>query len=248
MERSSRHQDRGKARQVLARSIQVCCAHLFLASCSSLIQVSQLLFDETCYIARATGKDGELLGHATFVLFPYEPLDGRGVWISQLVVKSSVRGRGIARGLLTAAVSLSNEGDVVAAGIASSHPHAIRAFKRATTCGLDLDPDFIASRCASLLSASNIAYLRFPNNTIFGFWHAEQDADSASLVRSNFYVDHSEAEKALQDEREWDLGALEEGCEFVVVAPIRASQRKRRSASAGSAGSGGKSEKKAEGK
>lgn len=94
-------------------------------------------------------EDDKLLGHATFVLFPYEPLGGRGVWITQFVVKSSARDCGVARRLLTAAVFMSNQGDVVAAGIASSHQHTIRAFKRATS-SLDLDLEFIASQCISL--------------------------------------------------------------------------------------------------
>ena len=97
---------------------------------------TQLLFDEArCFLATAKTVDQTLVGHAFAVRFPYPPLGGGEViWVTQLVVDAAFRSRGVATGLCRALLKLPDPFDqpFFACGIASSHPHAVRALERAT--------------------------------------------------------------------------------------------------------------------
>ena len=89
------------------------------------------LFDDQCgvVLCRASGCGGMLLGHALFRRFTVDAvihgaaLRGPGVWITQLVVAEGARGQRLASTMLLQLCTR----DVVAMGLLSSHPHAVRA-------------------------------------------------------------------------------------------------------------------------
>ncbi|UJR38843.1 hypothetical protein I4U23_031508 [Adineta vaga] len=93
-----------------------------------------MLFNDRCFlvIAEMRSLDNnqfELIGHAFCTYINYNRLNGNVVWITQLVVSSAYQGRGIAGTLLSMAKN--NIQDVVAIGLASSHPYAIMALSNA---------------------------------------------------------------------------------------------------------------------
>lgn len=180
-----------------------------------------LLFGDGCGLAAAySGED--LLGHVFYARFHYErahgasspsqhaapnlPLPGTVLWLTQLVVHTSHRHRGIATALIR---SVFDRNVDVAAGLVTSHPHAVRAFERAT--GLLVVPaTLFYADVRGLLDASEIPYLRgCPFRVVPG---------RSCTVSTGFLVDHGETEAALANESAWHLGKLRDGDEFLAVA------------------------------
>lgn len=123
------------------------------------------------------------------------------VWITQLVVHSGHRGKGVAQRLC----SLSWEPHSDAWGLVSSHPYAIRALETATArfC----DPALIKERASKLVSPCPVSYI--------------QDAklvypeEGGTLINTEFFVDHDEVNDiAMKMGDSWKLGNLHEGMEY----------------------------------
>lgn len=111
--------------------------------------------DGACFTALATdAASGEHVGHATYRLFPFQ--GGLGMWVSQLVVHRDWRGRKVASQLLGAAVAAPH--NLRACGLASSHPHAVRAMEKAV--GARCSPAVIADIAPAFLAASGVAYVQ----------------------------------------------------------------------------------------
>lgn len=164
---------------------------------------------------------GEMvIGHAFFTRFWYDRIEGginnvlqrnahtitcSVVWITQLVVHTEHRAKGLGTKLIRAAFDATMDS---ACGMVSSHPHAIRAFESAT--GLKIDPTVvIASNLRGLIRESKIGYLV---NAI-----SKENALNISAgqctIDTSFFVDHTDVNQKLDEERAkgtWDLGQLSE--------------------------------------
>ncbi|KAI1703885.1 hypothetical protein DdX_14628 [Ditylenchus destructor] len=140
----------------------------------------------------------DLIGHAFVCTFPF--LNGYAVWISQLVVREDMRRRGVA----TELICKSWTRDVVAWGLATSNPYSIRALERASQ--RRCDPEAISKHAKDLVSASGIP----------AFQNCKLSIDSEkSLIHCDFFVDHTNVNKAIAAEQNWTLGLLDEGDEFL---------------------------------
>lgn len=150
-------------------------------------------------------------------------------WVTQLVVHSSYRGRGVAKRMLSALKTVpeaEGEGKRVY-GILSSHPFACMALIRAfgsVEPGLDrgdcVDLEFMRRCAADVMAASPVPYVR--DAKLCGSLFEENVSDGAvSCADTAFHVDHAEPLEALEalEERDiqWPLGNLREGCEFLVL-------------------------------
>jgi len=89
----------------------------------------------------------------------------------------------------------------------------------------NLDLDFIRDNAPGILASSPINYLKTAklSGSLFN------KLDSSGLVcgvDTNFFVDHTEPLEALEQVRkfrEWPLGDLPDGCEFLVIVPAKKS-------------------------
>lgn len=159
---------------------------------------------EQCRYVRATNA-GELVGNAFACRWVTE--DGVKVcWITQLVVNTEYRNRGIASRLL--AELKEAEGDCY--GIMSSHPFsclaALRTFAPGTGFGGHLDA-MKKDEFKKITTASPIQYVRGAHIC---------DGQANTL----FFVDHAEPQAALEVLRkrmEWPYGDLQEGHEYLVL-------------------------------
>ena len=165
------------------------------------------LYDDACgVVLHRDGRSGALLGHAFFRRFevalapPGGGAAGAAVWVTQLVVAAGERGKRIATTLLLSLLSR----DLVAFGLLSSHPHAVRALEHAaaTRC----DPAHIAAAAATLQAAARVPYFR------------AEDIDTA---HGRCVVDHAGMNALLsayaRAGRPFELGSLGEGEEFIAV-------------------------------
>ena len=179
---------------------------------------TQLLFDEArCFLATAKTVDQTLVGHAFAVRFPYPPLGGGEVvcWVTQLVVDAAFRSRGVATGLCRALLKLPDPFDqpFFACGIASSHPHAVRALERAA--GRPRCPETAREHGAGLLAASGVPYLRgcvplpIPKDPL------------THSVDTRFFVDHTEVDAIVESgEDPMAFPRLAEGHEYLAIIKI----------------------------
>lgn len=118
---------------------------------------------------------------------------------------------------------------------ASTHPHAIRALAGALHCRT-LDSNFMKAHLRGVLSDLQVQYLRLatrssveagPDSEPFCADHSpakvvDTTSDGSrptclALIKTDFYVDHSEPNAALAEDQTWPLGTLQDGCEFVVL-------------------------------
>ncbi|KAG5178017.1 hypothetical protein JKP88DRAFT_270620 [Tribonema minus] len=178
----------------------------------------QFLFDaERCSIIQAEVAN-QLVGHA-FVCHYHIPDTGQVSWITQLVVHSEYRGRGIGKRLCRMAWAVDR---YYACGLVTSHPHAVRALEAATERACDRS--LAISSAQALISHSGIPYV---SQALVHF------EGGKCLIDTQFFVDHSEVEAVLSGITHWRLGPLEEGKEFFAftfaqspkTSPV-ASQRK----------------------
>ena len=170
--------------------------------------------------------DGKVIGNVFSCKWIY---DGRNIiWVTQLVVDSAYRGKGVAKKLLSAL----REKGVRGYGIASSHAHAcMAAYKAFGRSGGSIDLQLIQDHAAGIMAASPIPYIkdgklhgRLFDNTV--------DDGSISSIDTTFFVDHTEPKEALDLVRKagiaWPFGELMDGCEFLVILKPH-SERKDRS-------------------
>ncbi|EFQ88892.1 hypothetical protein PTT_15032 [Pyrenophora teres f. teres 0-1] len=143
--------------------------------------------------------------------------DGRSIcWITQLVVHSGFRRRGLAARLVAEVA-----GQDGVCGIMSSHPAACLGVARAFGggCVTERDLEFMRVNARGFMGASPVAYVR--DAVLRGQLFDGQDTSGAvSAVDTQFYVDHAEPLGVLEvvkQERGWLLGELLEGFEFLLI-------------------------------
>ena len=147
------------------------------------------------------------------------------MWITQLVVDQEHRGKGYASTLLRFLVTSCNP-EVV--GVASSHPHAILALKKASTS--IFDGNFIQTHLRHILDICNVPYL-IDRHLVGSLFQQNQQPDNQCRLQidTGFYTDHTEPLKALSKlpvDVEWPLGPLLEGHEFVVIFLVGSNRKK----------------------
>ncbi|KAH7405652.1 hypothetical protein DE146DRAFT_649355 [Phaeosphaeria sp. MPI-PUGE-AT-0046c] len=168
--------------------------------------------------------DGNLAGNALACRWS---VGGKTVcWVTQLVVHRDYRERGLARGLLD---QINRDGSDIY-GIMSSHPAACLAAARAFGNSIDnISLDFMKSHADSIMKVAPVEYVRdaklagslFDPNDITG---------RVCCVNSEFFVDHRDPLEALawvRDTREWPLGDLVDGHEFLLILEARRRSRSR---------------------
>ncbi|KAH6691677.1 hypothetical protein F5X68DRAFT_229526 [Plectosphaerella plurivora] len=170
-------------------------------------------FPEAADAVYATAiMDGVLVGNVFGCRWSY---NGKSVlWITQLVVSSSFRRRGVATRMLE---SLLQDGDEIF-GILSSHPAALKALSRAfgQMVPSSVSLDFIRDNAAGILAASPIQYIR--DGALSGTLFGDAQVDIVSGVNTDFWVDHEEPMQALSSlQEQWPLGNLPEGHEYLLV-------------------------------
>jgi GNAT superfamily N-acetyltransferase len=149
----------------------------------------------------------DVVGHAFGVVFYAEltnPSTGKRekqsvAWLTQLVVHTEYRKLGIASKLCHN--FWMREHSVW--GLVTSHPHAVRALE--TALRLCCDPVRIAHSAQELLDQSPVPYVR---------GRCLKCKQTQSVINTNFDVDHSEIQRFLEEQPNWNLGALEDGWEF----------------------------------
>lgn len=146
-------------------------------------QVFPIHLAEKCTYVRAF-VDGELAGNVFACEWQYE--DHPVLWITQLVVHSRFRSRGIAKTMLNKL----KQTRIWGYGIASSHAHAIMAASSALGRH-SFDPNFIKEHAEKVMAVSPIPYVR---DAIFG----DVDDDVIPTVDTDFFVDHTEPVQALE--------------------------------------------------
>ncbi len=159
------------------------------------------------------------MGQSFFSTFSLANDDGRRIrWVTQLVVTTVWRRRGIASQLIRTAVNQAEQGiPFFAVGVASSHPAAIRAMEKGvgSRCSAEMNQRL----AAEVMAACTVPYLK----------QAPLSSDRCT-VDTCFFIDHSGVLNVLATEvargesepdRAWSLGAsLPEGSEFVAIVPI----------------------------
>lgn len=166
---------------------------------------SGYLFDNDCKIILAKdASTGDLIGQLLYRVFPFQ--SGQGVWITQLVVHSAWRSQKIAAHLI--AIMLAEIENLVIVGMATSHPHAVKALGR--IMGVRFRYDVASSIAIDLIKATGIPYINGCNLRI-------DPISSTSIINTRFYVDHSEVNEIRGRMPNWNYGSLDEGEEYLVI-------------------------------
>jgi len=156
------------------------------------------LFDDQCgvVLCRANGSGGMLLGHALFRRFTVDAivhgaaLRGPGVWITQLVVAEGARGQRLASTMLLQLCTR----DVVAMGLLSSHPHAVRALAHA--CAKPCVRAWTIQVASVLARSAGVPYFRATEICTEG---------GRCVAQTGFFVDHTHV-NAILDAQPFELG------------------------------------------
>lgn len=167
------------------------------------------LFDDACGVVLHRDGTGALLGHAFFrrfdVVLPGGSA-GKAIWVTQLVVAAHARGQRIATGMLLRLLSR----DLVAFGLLSSHPHAVRALEHAAAQRCDRSR--IATAAAALQAAARVPYFCAEDIRV---------GATTCVVRNGFYADHASVDTILATYTgtgsPFELGPLGEGEEFIAA-------------------------------
>jgi len=152
-------------------------------------------------------------------------------WITQLVVHSDYRERGLASGLLN---QVMQDGDDVF-GVMSSHPAACLATAKTFSSSINtVSLEYMRENAEQIMQASPVRYVQ--DAKLRGkLFQSTDDSGLVCSVDTGFHVDHEEPLEALvwvQDMMEWPLGELIDGHEFILI--VEAKRRSRsRSRSAG---------------
>lgn len=166
---------------------------------------NQCLFDDNSWLVVAK-EDGNIVGHAFASTWKSGALDV--CWITQLVVVSARRGFGIATSMM---YRLGDKFRGFVFGLASSHPGAVKALSHLG----QVDLSFIKQSAASILDSSTVEYLK--QAKLHGSLFDAASDGSISCVDTGFFVDHQEPLTALAKIKNWLLGDLLEGHEFLVI-------------------------------
>lgn len=169
-------------------------------SMSAMYMRYNYLFDDTCSLITAKNQIGELIGHAFVCTFWYTPGEYFVSWITQLVVRSDSRNRGVAKKICGMALDASYG----AWGLVTSHPHAVRALERSTDrlC----DHVLIGQSFKGFIEQSKILYMQ---NS-----HVHVDSGECT-VDTQFHIDHMEVNRLIDIQNNWTLGQLPDGHEFI---------------------------------
>ncbi|CAF1445355.1 unnamed protein product [Adineta ricciae] len=140
----------------------------------------------------------------------------------KLFVCSTCQGRGVAGTLLSMAKN--NIQDVVAMGLASSHPYAVMA--QCNACNrIPINLKFIADHAKDIIEICKIPYISRSQviGSIFDKQSSQMvdiDEEPVSLIKTDFFVDHKEVLTILEKiQQTWILEPLLEGHEFVIILP-----------------------------
>lgn len=162
----------------------------------------QYLFDDCCFVVTVWDHD-TLIGHCCGREFDVSTL-GMVCWITQLVVHSDYRHRGLATRLLFMARGPYSR----ACGLVTSNPFAIKALEK--SMHQKCQPEIIQLMTQSIINDSKIPYLQ--QSVI---------VDHTCLVNTRFFVDHTQIIKILiqlTDNDTWTMGTkLPDGFEFVAL-------------------------------
>ena len=139
---------------------------------------------------------------------------GKIMWITQLVVHRRERGKRIASRMLQGLIKVCQP-DI--AGVASSHPHGILALRRAARSTIDLG--FIKRNLQTVLSRCEIEYL-MSKPLVGALFDKDVGRGAIAQIDTGFLTDHEEPLRALENLKEWPLGRLLEGHEFVVIYKV----------------------------
>lgn len=150
----------------------------------------------------ATSED-EVIGHAIGVKFHCESLGGNVSWITQLVVNSKYRNQSI--GCRLCQLACDNQ-DVIACGLASCHPYAVKAVERATKSLVDVDK--VIAFGDEILLLSGVSYLA----TAQTCFH-----EGRCVANTSYFVSHEEVNEVRSRLRDWRLGHIDDGEEFVAI-------------------------------
>jgi len=149
--------------------------------------------------------DNVLIGHAFYHKY-LDPILGKVAWITQLVVNSNVRNKGIAKNLINILV----DPDTNVCGMVTSHPYAIRSLEKGT--GYKVIPFVISAIVPLIINNLKIPYI---NNSLY---HCHNNR--GCLLNTKFYVDHTDILKIIEEQKEignWLLEDLPDGYEYIVL-------------------------------
>ena len=147
----------------------------------------------------ARTSEGMLVGLCFMTKFQF--LDGIGFWITQLVVHSDFRHKGIAKKLC----SFARDDSALAWGIVSCHPFAIRALEKGI--GKNCDLKRISQYAESIIKAAKVPYVELSMLRI-------SDSKCKCAVDTQFYVDHYEVDRLASSEPDWKFGNLDQAEEY----------------------------------
>jgi hypothetical protein len=128
-------------------------------------------------------------------LFP-----GHVVWVTHFVVHEEHRRKGIAGRMCNLAW---DHDEPFACGLVTSHPYAVRALEKGTNAVCT--PSAIALHAKNIVKMSAIPYVQECPLVI---------EPSRSIIKTSFFVDHTELNQLIAKEKCWQLGELEDGDEF----------------------------------
>lgn len=155
-----------------------------------------------CYAA----DDKDVIGYAVYFSIQEDGF-GTVTWITQLVVHSDYRHRGIAENIL---FSIWGFSDHKAWGIVTANPYAIRALEKITR--RRATPRRIMSSIDKIreIAVDNVNFIN--SDTEFAV------NENQSKVNTQFYVDHEDIQQKIinvtQNGTEWLLGQIEDGWEW----------------------------------
>ena len=166
--------------------------------------------DEQCGVVQCRDASGALLGHALFRRFTADAavrgttVRGPAIWVTQLVVAEGSRRQGLASSMLLQLCTR----DVVAVGLLSCHPYAVRALARA--CAQTCVRALIAEAASALAGQAGVPYFQAADIRLDG---------SRCIAQTGFYVCHEQVNAILGSLPEpFELGALDDGQEFIAIA------------------------------
>ena len=155
-----------------------------------------------CYAA----DDKDIIGYAVYFSVQEDDF-GTVTWITQLVVHSDYRHRGIAENIL---FSIWGFSDHKAWGIVTANPYAIRALEKITR--RRATPRRIMSSIEKIreIAVNNVNFI--DSDTEFAV------TENQSKINTKFYVDHEDIQQKIinvtQNGAEWLLGQIEDGWEW----------------------------------
>ncbi|KAF8954531.1 hypothetical protein BDZ97DRAFT_1766063 [Flammula alnicola] len=166
--------------------------------------------------------NGQYVGHAFATC--WKSVGGNICWITQLVVSSHHRERGIATSLIRC-IKEDSSIQYTSMGIASSHPAACLALAKAARVNMrNVDLEVIKKYAIDVTNSTPISYIKHAalRGSLF---HNDAQSGAISSVFTKFFVDHREPVEALvrwkhNQDLDWPLGELLEGHEFFFVVPV----------------------------